>query len=85
MRLKCVTPCVNQETGKRHQPGDVIDVGQAEGGRLLAFKCCVPVGVIEPRVERQVMEAPEKREKGKPGRKPKEEKRRYSGLAEFMH
>ena len=82
MRLKCVAPCVNQETGKRHQAGDVIEVGQAEGGRLLAFKCCIPVGVVEPRVERQVMEAPEKR---KPGRKPKEDKRRYSGIAELMH
>jgi len=80
MKLLCVTPCANQETGTRHQPGDVIEVGPAEGGRLLAFKHAVPF--VEAPVETQAMETPERR---KPGRKPKEEKRRYSGLAEYAH
>jgi len=84
MKLLCVTPCVNQETGTRHQPGDVIEVGPAEGGRLLAFKHAVPYA--EARVETQAMVAPEvRREKGKPGRKPKEDRFRYSGLSEFRH
>jgi len=42
MKLLCVTPCVNQETGTRHQPGDVIEVGNVEGGRSMAFGHCVP-------------------------------------------
>ena len=80
MRLLCVTPCVNQETGKRHQVGDVIEVGAVEGGRLTAFGHCVPF--VEEVRETQAMEAPERR---KPGRKPKDDKRRYSGLAEYVH
>ena len=80
MRLLCVTPCVNQETGKRHQAGDLIEVGSVEGGRLTAFGHCVPF--VEAQVETQAMEAPERR---KPGRKPKEEKRRCSGVAEYVH
>jgi len=80
MKLRCVTPCVNQETGKRHPIGDVIEVGAVEGGRLMAFGHCVPF--VEAPVETQAMETPERR---KPGRKPKEEKRRYSGLAEYAH
>ena len=84
MRLLCVTPCVNQETGKRHQAGDVIEVGAVEGGRLTAFGHCVPF--VEGQVETQAMVAPEvRREKGKPGRKPKEDRFRYSGLSEFRH
>ena len=80
MKLLCVTPCVNQETGTRHQPGDVIEVGNVEGGRLMAFGHCGPC--VETVREAPAVEAPERRRRG---RKPKEEKRRYSGLAEYVH
>lgn len=80
MKLLCVTPCVNQETGTRHQPGDVIEVGNVEGGRLMAFGHCVPF--VETVREAPTLEAPERR---KPGRKQREERRRYSGLAEYVH
>lgn len=36
-------PCVNQETKKRCQPGDIVNVGEMEMARLVADKLAVPM------------------------------------------
>jgi len=43
MEIKIIQPCVNQDTGARCNPGDIITVGSMEFSRLIAGKYAVPV------------------------------------------
>lgn len=42
MELKIIHDCVNQETGERHKPGDIVTVGEMEWSRMVAGKLAVP-------------------------------------------
>ena len=66
MRLRFLKDAVNQETGRRVTAGDVVDVGEMEGGRHLAEGNAVPVS--DRVVERAVSQPPERRVV-RPGRK----------------
>jgi hypothetical protein len=66
MKLRFVRDAVNQETGRRVTAGEVVEVGEMEGGRHLAEGSAVPVS--DRVVERAVSQPPERRVV-RPGRK----------------
>jgi hypothetical protein len=68
MKLRIVRDAVNQETGRRISAGDVIEVGEMEGGRHLAEGSAVPV---DGRVIERAVEQPPERRAVRPGRKRK--------------
>jgi len=59
MKLRFLKDAVNQETGRRVTAGDVVDVGEMEGGRHLAEGNAVPV--TDRVIERAIDQPPERR------------------------
>jgi len=43
MEIKIIQPCVNQDTGERCNPGDIVTVGSMEFARLISGKFAVPM------------------------------------------
>jgi hypothetical protein len=68
MKLRLLRDAVNQDTGHRVKAGDVIEVGEMEGGRHLAEGSAVPV---DDRVIERAIEQPPERRAIRPGRKGK--------------
>jgi hypothetical protein len=66
MKLRFLKDAVNQETGRRVTAGEVVEVGEMEGGRHLAEGSAVPVS--DRVIERAVSQPPERRVV-RPGRK----------------